>query len=343
MVGRFDEVEKTAHFSEIKISTDELKKVEHILILGCGSSYHAGCIAASAMESIARISTRAEIASEFRYSSPIIFPNTLVIALSQSGETADTIAAVRMMKENGSKIISLCNVANSTLERESDATIYLKAGPEVAVASTKTFTSQLVVLYLLTLMMARIHGLDNTTGRLLLRKLYEIPEQVIEVLKSAPEIEAVAGKYAHINDLFFLGRSFLYPTALEAALKLKEVAYIDATGYPAGEMKHGPIALLSPEVPVAVLCGNAQLQQKIMSNLMESKARGAPIIAFAWKDFIQELLPVADDILWIPKTSEALAPILMTIATQLFAYYAAKKRGAPIDQPRNLAKSVTVE
>jgi glucosamine--fructose-6-phosphate aminotransferase (isomerizing) len=342
-INRFDEERKTAYFEEIKFDLEELKKIEHIIILACGTSYHAACIAAYLLESSAHVSSRAEIASEFRYRDSVIFPNTLVIALSQSGETADTLAAVRLMKGKNTRILALCNIRGSTLEREADATILLKAGPEVAVASTKTFTSQLTVLYLITLLFARLRGLEEEQARLLFKKLYEIPAQVIEVLNHAGEVEAIAKKYAHYENFFFLGRGILYPTALEAALKLKEVSYINAAAYPAGEMKHGPIALLGPKVPVVIFCANKRLQPKIMSNLMESKARGAPIIVFGWKEFKGEIAPVANDVVWIPKTSDSLAPILLSVAAQLFAYYTAKERGASIDQPRNLAKSVTVE
>lgn len=343
MLSRYDEKNWTACFEEIPFKVEELREIENIIIIACGTSWHAAYLAAYLFESVAHISTKAEIASEYRYKHPVVPPNTLVIALSQSGETADTIAAMRSVKSQKVKVIALCNVPGSTLTREADATILLHAGPEIAVASTKTFTSQITVLYLLTLLFARIRSLPKEEGRTLLEYLYALPDQVDEVLNKAPEIQLLAKKYAHFNDFFFLGRNILYPTALEAALKLKEIAYINAQGYPAGEMKHGPIALLSPQVPALIFCANELLEEKIMSNLMESKARGAPILVFGWKEFEKEILPVADDVFWIPKTSDALAPVLLTIATQLFAYYIAKERGTDIDQPRNLAKSVTVE
>lgn len=308
-----------------------VKGTEQILIIGCGTSYHAACLAGYYFEAIARIPTRVEIASEYRYKPPLIAPNTLIIALSQSGETADTLACTRMLSKH--RILSLCNVEGSTLARESFATLFLHAGPEIAVASTKTFTSQVTILYLLSLF------LSDQPRRLFIKKLYEIPEQIEEILSRSHELEQLAKKYAHFNDFYFLGRGPLFPTALESALKLKEIAYIDATGYPAGEMKHGPIALLSKELPVVVFTANRFLHRKIESNLMESKARGAPIIAFGWKS----LTPPVDDLFLIPETSDELAPILLTVATQLFAYYIALARGCEIDQPRNLAKSVTVE
>lgn len=342
MLGRYDEANRTAIFEEIPFAS-ELKDIENIEIIACGTSYHAAFIAAYLFESVAKVSAHAEIASEFRYRSPVVKPKSLIIALSQSGETADTIAAVRNVKGKSARVIGLCNVRGSTLTREVDATIFLNSGPEVAVASTKTFTSQVVILYLLTLMMARMRGMNKEEGRLFSKWLYELPDQVAEILNRAPEIQKLAKKYAHFEDFFFLGRGVLYPTALEAALKLKEIAYINAQGYPSGEMKHGPIALLCKEVPAVVFCANEELQQKIMSNLMESKARGAPIIVFGWKEFEKEIVPNASDIFWIPKTSDELASILLSVVGQLFAYYIALERGTDIDQPRNLAKSVTVE
>lgn len=340
---RYDEKKCTAIFKELKISEQDLAKIEHILIIACGTSFHAASIAAYLFEEISHISTRVEIASEYRYKTPIIFPNTLVIALSQSGETADTIAAVRNIKGKGAKMVALCNVPGSTLAREVESTIFLHAGPEVAVASTKTFTSQITVLYLLALLLARQRGMSADQGRVFYQQLYTIPEKIGQILEDVRKIQTIAIKYAKHHDFYFLGRGVLYPTALEAALKLKEVAYINAVGYPAGEMKHGPIALLDPTVPVVVFCANEALEQKIISNLMESRARKAPIIVFGWKEFEKDFGPFCEDMFLIPKTTDALACLLLTVATQLFAYFAAKERGAEIDQPRNLAKSVTVE
>ena len=270
-------------------------------------------------------------------------PKTLIIVFSQSGETADTIAAMRHVKDKASWVVALSNEAGSTLVREADSTILMQAGPEIAVASTKTFTSQTTLLYLLSILFAQVKGMAVKERTLLLKHLYEIPEQVQEILSKAEEIQAIAKKYAHFEDFFFLGRGPLFPTALEAALKLKEIAYINAQGYPAGEMKHGPIALLGEKVPVILFCANQRLQVKMMNNLMESKARGSPIIVFGWKEFEKEILPETDLTFWIPKTSDHLACILLTIVTQLFSYYCAKERKTEIDQPQNLTKSVTVE
>ncbi len=343
MHKRYDEENKTAIFEELSFDPKELSSIEHIILVACGTSWHAAFVASYYFEEVAGISTRIEIASEYRYKTPLIFPNTLIIALSQSGETADTIAAMRRLQGKGARTLALCNVPGSTIAREADATIFLHAGPEVAVASTKTFTSQVCILYLLTLLLARQRKMRKEEGRLFFKRLYELPEQVIEVLHHHRHIEKLAKKYAHYEDFYFLGRGVLYPTALEAALKLKEIAYINAVGYPSGEMKHGPIALLGKDLPVVIFCANAFLHQKVMSNLMESKARGAPILVFGWTELSGDFLPVVDDVFYVPKTSDALSCILLTIATQLFAFYIAKERGAEIDQPRNLAKSVTVE
>ena len=250
---------------------------------------------------------------------------------------------MRHVKDKTSRVIALCNESGSTLAREADAVIPIHAGPEIAVASTKTFTSQITLLYLLALHFAEAKGMPKEERSLLIKHLYEIPEQITEILSNSSKIQAIAKHYFHYEDFFFLGRGPLFPTALEAALKLKEIAYINAQGYPAGEMKHGPIALLSKEVPVVCLLANQRLQPKIMSNLMESKARGSPILVFGWKEFEQEVTPQANHVFWIPKTSDDLSCILLAVATQLFAYYCAKERKTNIDQPRNLAKSVTVE
>jgi glutamine---fructose-6-phosphate transaminase (isomerizing) len=330
-------------FEEIKFDLKEYLDVRHIIIVACGTSYHAAFVCSYMLEEIAGISAKAEIASEFRYKHPIVLEKTLVIALSQSGETADTLAAMREAKSKGARVLALCNVPGSTLTREAEVTLLLHAGPEIAVASTKTFISQICVLYLFVILMARLRHMSKEDGRIFLKHLYELPEQIQEILEKAGEIEKLAKKYAHYEDFFFLGRSYLYPAALEAALKLKEIAYINAVGYPAGEMKHGPIALLGESVPVVIVCANEALQSKTMSNLMECKARKAPIIVLGWKEFEKDITAVADDVLWLPKTSDPLACIPVTIATQLFAYYMAKERGAAIDQPRNLAKSITVE
>ncbi len=342
MVGRFQEEFGTAEFEELTLSPQSLQSINRILILACGTSWHAGSIAASMLEHLARIPTEVEIASEFRYTNPIISENTLVLAISQSGETADTIAAVREAKAKGAKVIAICNVDHSTLVREADSSLFLRAGPEISVCSTKAFTSQLTVLALFTLYMARLRHLSKEEGQQFLKELNHLPTKITQVLAQGSQIKAFAEKYAKYEHFFFMGRNYMYPTSLEAALKLKEISYLNASGYPAGEMKHGPIALVNPDLVVIGICGNIQTFDKMMSNLMEIKARGGQILAFAPKGK-EEILTITKDVLWIPKVIDPLASILYSVAGQLFAYYIAKLRGTDIDQPRNLAKSVTVE
>lgn len=339
---RLNEEFATVEFENFHISLQDLQSVQRILILGCGTSWHAGCIAASLLENKARIPCQAEIASEFRYKNPMILDQTLAIAISQSGETLDTIAAVREVKQRGTKVIAICNVPYSTLTREADATIFLKAGPEISVCSTKAFTSQLIVLSLLTVLLGRQRHLHKEEAISFLAELSRIPSYIEEVLTEHQTIMSVAKKYSHYSRFFYIGRHYMFSTSLEAALKLKEISYLNATGYPAGELKHGPIALIDSTFPVISLCGNQQTHSKLLSNLMEIKARGGPILAFAFKG-MEDLQDIADDIIYLPKCSDEVAPIVFSVATQLFAYYLAREHGTDIDQPRNLAKSVTVE
>ena len=332
----------TAEFENLTFSASDLLAVERIVILACGTSWHAGQIAASLLEDKARIPTQAEIASEFRYKNPIISQNTLVIAISQSGETLDTLAAVREVKSKGAKVLGICNVRNSSLTREADCTLYLHAGPEISVCSTKAFTSQLTVLSLFTLMMARLRHMSKEEGQAFLSEIQSLPQKVEQVLQQHEKIKAFADKYAHFNCFYFLGRHYMFTTSLEAALKLKEISYIHSQGYPAGEMKHGPIALVDHNLPIIGMCGNQHTLEKMISNLMEIKARGGPTLAFA-PEGAHDLEKVVSDIIWLPPVCDELASILYSVATQLFAYFIALKRGTDIDQPRNLAKSVTVE
>lgn len=341
LLSRFLSEYGTAIFEELTFDDGELLKVERILILGCGTSWHAGCVAAYLLEEIARIPAQAEISSEFRYKNPIVPPGTLVIAISQSGETADTIAAVREIKAKGTKVLALCNVLGSILTREADNTIFLKAGAEIGVCSTKAFTSQVVVLSLFALLMARMRHMSKAEGQRFLSLLLQLPEQVQAVLDQAPYIAEIARKYAHYENFFYIGRRYMYPTCLEGALKLKEISYINANGYPSGEIKHGPIALINENCPTVALCADRMTYEKLLGNLMEIKARHGKIFAIAiQKD--KSLEEIVDDILYISANDE-LAVVPVTIANQLFAYYIAKFRGADIDHPRNLAKSVTVE
>ncbi len=342
LLSRFDDDYGTAVFEELGFDVHELMAIERILILACGTSWHAGCLAAYMIEDKARLPVQVEIASEFRYKNPVVSPGTLVIAISQSGETADTLAAVRELKAKGSRVLALCNVHGSTLSREADACIFLRAGPEIGVCSTKAFTSQVVVLSLFCLLMARMRHMGKEEGLEFIKALKLLPQQVQQVLDQAPAIQAIAEKYAGYQNFFFIGRRYMFPASLEGALKLKEISYINANGYPAGEMKHGPIALINEECPTVALCANKTTYDKLLSNLMEVKARHGLVLAIAEKGDTG-LNGIADDIIWIPPTIDELAAIPITIVTQLLAYYIANERGTDIDQPRNLAKSVTVE
>lgn len=339
---RFLEEYGTVVFDEVNFNREELIGVQRILILACGTSLHAGQVAAYMLEDRARIPVTVEIASEFRYKNPVIPYGTFVIAISQSGETADTLAAVREVKAKGAKVLAICNAPGSSLTRESDGTVFLRAGPEIGVCSTKAFSNQVVVLALFTILMARMRHMTKTEGQELLHALHLLPTQVEQVLSLTPHIQKLAKKYAHYENIFFMGRHYMFPTSLEGALKLKEISYINANGYAAGEMKHGPIALLNEMCPVVALCANKSTFNKFHSNLMEVKSRKSPLLVIA-EEGVNHIEDIATDIIWVPSTIDELAAIPTTVATQLFAYYMALERGSDIDQPRNLAKSVTVE
>lgn len=341
--GRILEDFGTATFEESNFDPNELIAVERVLILACGTSWHAGLIGAMMLEDRARIPVQVEISSEFRYKNPLISPGTFVIAISQSGETADTIAAVREVKAKGAKVLAICNVSGSTLVRESDFSLFLRAGPEIGVCSTKAFTSQVTILALFTILMARMRHMDKREGQTFLNALQKLPTQVQEILDNASHIQSVAKAYAHYENFFFIGRRYMFPASLEGALKLKEISYINANGYAAGEMKHGPIALLNEQCPVVALCSNLTTVQKLESNLREVKARHAPLIIIADKNSEKSFEKLADGVIRIPKTIDELAAIPTVVAAQLLAYYIALEKGTDIDQPRNLAKSVTVE
>lgn len=332
-----------ADFEELTFNDVDLLAVERILILACGTSWHAGYVAAYMLEEIARIPVQVEISSEFRYKNPIIPSGTFVIAISQSGETADTIAAVKEVKAKGAKVLAICNVKNSTLVREAHNSIFLKAGAEIGVCSTKAFTSQVVVLSLFTLLMARMRHMNKSEGQNFIQMLLKLPEQVQSVLDQASSISEIAHRYAQYDNFFYVGRRYMFPTCLEGALKLKEISYINANGYPAGEIKHGPIALINENCPTVALCGDQATYDKLLSNLMEIKARNGKVLAIAVNPD-KNLESIADDIIYVPASNgDALSVIPVTVVTQLLAYYIAQKRGSDIDHPRNLAKSVTVE
>ncbi|MES2273512.1 MAG: glutamine--fructose-6-phosphate transaminase (isomerizing) [Chlamydiota bacterium] len=329
-------------FESFGFTDEELKRFKRVWFLGCGTSSHAGSIGSIFLEEHAQIPASSEVASEGRFRIPILSLDTLVIAISQSGETADTLGAVREVRAHGNRVLGICNVKNSTLTRETDGSIFLKAGPEVSVCSSKAFTSQIVVLALFALHMARLKGTYGEKGKRLYEEIQKIPEQIGQLLEQVPQIQKIAQKYSHYEDFFFMGRRYMFPTCLEAALKLKEISYVNANGYPAGELKHGPIALLNPLFPVVAFCANQQTEGKMINNLMEVKARGAPVLAIA-PTSLPIVSSIADDVIWLPPTLDELAPFASSVAGQLLAYYIAKIRGCDIDQPRNLAKSVTVE
>jgi glucosamine--fructose-6-phosphate aminotransferase (isomerizing) len=314
-----------------------------IVIVACGTSWHAGLVAEYLFEDLARIPVEVEYASEFRYRNPIINKDDIVIAISQSGETADTLAAIKLAKSKGAFVFGVCNVVGSSIARETDTGAYTHAGPEIGVASTKAFTTQITVLALIALKLGNLKGeLSNSMYNHYIQEMSLIPAKVEEVLKMDTEIEKIAAIYKDAPNCLYLGRGFNFPVALEGALKLKEISYIHAEGYPAAEMKHGPIALIDEHMPVIVIATKKGHYDKVVSNIQEIKARNGKIIAIVTKGdtIVKEM---ADHVIEIPETEEAFTPLLSTIPLQLLSYYIAVMRGCNVDQPRNLAKSVTVE
>ena len=340
--GRLDIEQGSANLQGLGLSPREQVEIPRVVVAACGTSLNAGMVGEYFFEDLADLPTEIDQAAEFRYRNPIVTPSTLVLAISQSGETADTLAAVREAHQKGAIVASVCNVVGSTIARETGRGIYLHAGPEIGVASTKAFTCQVAVLLMMALKLGRARRLSRQRGVELAEEIARIPDLVKKVLDTAPAIEAVARKYAKADNFFFIGRGYLYPVALEGALKLKEISYIHAEGYHAAELKHGPIALLEEKVPVLALANDIPGKDKIISNIQECRARKSPVIATATVGD-DEIPRHADDIIWIPRCSQFTAPIPTVVALQLFAYYVARERGCPIDQPRNLAKSVTVE
>ncbi|HET9985439.1 MAG TPA: glutamine--fructose-6-phosphate transaminase (isomerizing) [Longimicrobiales bacterium] len=342
MRGRLLEEEGTAKLGGITISPAELKAVQRIIVTGCGTSWHAGLLGGYMLEELARLPAEVEYASEFRYRNPVVDEHTLVIAISQSGETADTLAAMREAKQRGAGVMGIVNVVGSTIARESDFGIYLHAGPEIGVASTKAFTSQVVALSLFTLLLGRLRNLSVLQGREIVAALRRLPDQVEQVLGLNDSIREIARTYKSAPNFLYLGRGYNFPTALEGALKLKEISYIHAEGLPAAEMKHGPIALIDENMPVVVIAPNDSVYNKITSNVQEVKARGGRIIAVVTEGNA-ELDGMVDHLIPIPATIDPLTPVLATVPLQLLAYHVAVMRGCNVDMPRNLAKSVTVE
>jgi glutamine---fructose-6-phosphate transaminase (isomerizing) len=342
MRGRLLEEEGTAKLGGLQHLLDELRETENIIITACGTSWHAAIIGEYMLEELADIPVEVEYASEFRYRNPVIRPNTLVIAISQSGETADTLAAVREAKRHGATAMGIVNVVGSTIARETDGGVYIHAGPEIGVASTKAFTSQVVTLALFTLLMARQRSMSVIKGREIVEALKKLPEQVERVLELDDAIRELARTYKDAGNFLYLGRGYNFPTALEGALKLKEISYIHAEGLPAAEMKHGPIALITEQMPVVVVAPNDAVYSKVVSNIEEVKTRGGRVIAVV-SEGNTELAEKVDHLITIPDTIDMLAPVLATVPLQLLAYHIAVMRGCNVDQPRNLAKSVTVE
>jgi glucosamine--fructose-6-phosphate aminotransferase (isomerizing) len=341
--GRLLEEKGDAVLGDVHLDTTFLKKLRRIHLIACGTSYHAALVGKFLIEEFCRIPVEADIGSEFRYRNPIIEEDHLLVAISQSGETADTLAALREAKRKGAMTLAICNVVESSLAREADHVLYTHAGPEIGVASTKTFVTQLVILFLLGLRMGRELGhLSSEAGKTLIEELVRVPHLMEEMLKASHEVAKIARKYLHARDFLYLGRGINYPIALEGALKLKEISYVHAEGYPAGEMKHGPIALIDRDMPVVVLATKNEVYEKVISNIEEVRAREGKIIALA-SPSDREIVKKVDDVIFIPETLPSLTPILLTLPLQLLAYYMADFKGTDVDQPRNLAKSVTVE
>ena len=347
ILGRVSLETGTIFPDETGLSDADLTSIDRVTLIACGTSWHAALVGKFLIEELARVPVEVDYGSEYRYRKPLAGPKTLAVAITQSGETADTLAALREAKQQGAKSLAICNVVGSMATRESDGTIYTHAGPEIGVASTKAFTSQLVALYLLALHMGQARKTLTVEQRKThIADLLQLPQQIEQVLKCAPQIEDIASRFYNRTDFLYLGRGINYPIALEGALKLKEISYIHAEGYPAGEMKHGPIALIDERMPVVAIAPHDHVFEKMQGNIQEAKARGGAVIAIttAGDDTLWRLLDrTSDSIVAVPAMSPFLAPIVITVPLQLLSYHIAVRRGCDVDQPRNLAKSVTVE
>ncbi|MBN2072253.1 MAG: glutamine--fructose-6-phosphate transaminase (isomerizing) [Candidatus Krumholzibacteriota bacterium] len=342
MRGRLIRETGKAKLGGLNMTDDQLRDLRRIVILGCGTSWHAGLLGEYMIEETARIPVEVEYASEFRYRNPIMDEGTLVLAISQSGETVDTLAALREAKSKGARVMGICNVVGSTIARETQGGVYIHAGPEIGVASTKAFTSQITVLSLFALALGRTRNISLSEGQRMIDALTALKDQVSQILQSNDKIRQIAEEYHHHNNFLYLGRGANYPVALEGALKLKEISYVHAEGYPAAEMKHGPIALIDENMPVVVIAPRDAAYQKILGNINEVRARKGKLIAIT-DEGNEELIKMADHVIFVPSTLDFLYPILSVIPLQLLAYHIAVLRGCHVDQPRNLAKSVTVE
>lgn len=342
MRGRLSDDDATAVFGGLNLPPQQLRKIQRIVLTACGTSWHSALVGEYLMEEIAQIPCEVEYASELRYRNPPMDDKTLVFAITQSGETADTLAALREMKRKGHPTMAICNVVGSSIAQEADGGIYLHAGPEIGVASTKAYTSQCLALSMLALYFGRLRHLSYNKGRKIIDQIREVPDKIEEALTTNERMLEIAKKYQGCNNFLYLGRHYNFPTALEGALKLKEISYIHAEGYPSAEMKHGPIALVDENTPSVFVMPKGFIYDKVMSNLEEIKARGGPVIAIA-AEGDERIEQIADDVVFIPQMDEFLQPIISIIPLQLLSYHVAVLRGCDVDKPRNLAKSVTVE
>jgi glucosamine--fructose-6-phosphate aminotransferase (isomerizing) len=343
MRGRLSLEEATAKLGGLEMSNAELRGVERIVLTGCGTAMHAAMVGEYLIESLAQVPTECEFASEFRYRNLPMTKDTLVFVLSQSGETADSLAALRESQRKGHRTLGICNNVASTIARESNGGVYMHAGPEIGVAATKSFTSQVTILTLIALLLGRIRNLSSSEGTKIIAELEALPEKIKKTLELHEQIAGIARRYAASQVMLFMGRQFNYPVALEGALKLKEVSYIAASGYPSAELKHGVIALVNEETPSIFIAPHDAVFSKNVSSIQEVKARKGPVIAIGTEGETGELESLCDHLITIPKVPDYLTPILSTIPLQLFAYHTAVALGCDVDKPRNLAKSVTVE
>ncbi len=342
MRGRLSLDEATAVFGGLNLTPQQMRAVNRILLTACGTSWHAALVGEYLIEDLAQIPVEVEYASELRYRNPPMDTSTLLFAITQSGETADTLAALREMKRKGHPTLAICNVVGSSIAQAADGGIYLHAGPEVGVASTKAFTSQCITLAMLAVYFGRMRNLSFDAGMRIIERLHELPDQVARALQTNDVVKQIAAKYCHCTNFLYLGRQYNFPTALEGALKLKEISYLHAEGYPAAEMKHGPIALVDEHTPSVILIPHGFVYDKVMSNLEEIKARGGPVIAVVCEGDTR-VADLADDVIEVPAVEDFVQPIVTIVPLQLLAYHIAVLRGCDVDKPRNLAKSVTVE
>jgi glucosamine--fructose-6-phosphate aminotransferase (isomerizing) len=341
--GRFDAESGEIHMRSMEDYAERLKEIKRLILIGCGTSWHAGLVAEYLFEDLARVPVEVEYASEFRYRNPVLYADDLIVAISQSGETADSLAAMELAKRKGASVFGVCNVVGSSIPRMSDAGAYTHAGPEIGVASTKAFTAQVTVLALMAVGMAKLRGTMNPMAiTAFYQEMESIPEKIEKALLLNDEIVKLAAQYKDAKNFLYLGRGYNFPVALEGALKLKEISYIHAEGYPAAEMKHGPIALIDEEMPVVVIATNSEHYEKVVSNIQEVKARKGKVIAIV-SEGNNGLNEMVDHVIQVPETIEALSPLINTVPLQLLSYHIAVMRGCNVDQPRNLAKSVTVE